>query len=122
MAVLRFDHVNIRTNDVAASARFYVELFDFEFRQGPEVAGNQSNWLFDKSGAPIIHFRQLTSDAQSTGSIDHIAFTCNGLDDILDRLKTRGINCNVFENPVEPVTQVFVKDPHGIMLELRFPR
>lgn len=122
MAVLGLDHVNIRTTDVDASARFYVEIFDFEFRKGPEVAGNRANWLFDRSGRPIIHFRMATAEAQSTGSIDHIALTCDDKDVILERLKTRGIQFNVFENPAEPMTQVFVKDPHGVMLELRFPQ
>jgi len=37
MPVNGLDHVNIRTTDVVASAQFYVELFDFVFRQGPVV-------------------------------------------------------------------------------------
>ena len=39
MPVTGLNHVNIRTTDVEASARFYVDIFDFQFRQGAEIMG-----------------------------------------------------------------------------------
>jgi catechol 2,3-dioxygenase-like lactoylglutathione lyase family enzyme len=120
MPVNGVDHVNIRTNDVAASARFYVDIFDFEYRRGPVVMGNQSNWLFDAKGSPIIHFRQLPAESASTGPIDHVALACSGKADILARLSAHDIAFSVAEGLVPGVTQVFLKDPHGVMLELNF--
>ena len=120
MPVLGLDHVNIRTTDVARSAKFYVDIFDFEYRQGEATMGEQSNWLFDKAGKPIIHLRIKEADAASTGPIDHVALVCAGKDEVLQRLTARGVEFSVFENPNRPVTQVFLQDPHGVMLELSF--
>jgi len=120
MPVTGLNHVNIRTTDIAKSAGFYVEVFDFEYRQGPGVAGNQSNWLFDRQGRPIIHLRLRAPESSSTGPIDHVALNCEGKAEILRRLEARKIEFKVFENAGSGLTQVFLRDPHGIPLELNF--
>jgi catechol 2,3-dioxygenase-like lactoylglutathione lyase family enzyme len=119
MPVNGINHVNIRTTDVAASARFYVELLDFKFREGPQVMGQQPNWLYDNSGRPIIHLRVMAPDSESTGPIDHVALDCEGLSSMLDRLKARDIQFTV-ANVRPGLTLVFIKDPHGVALELNF--
>jgi catechol 2,3-dioxygenase-like lactoylglutathione lyase family enzyme len=120
MPVTGLNHVNIRTTDVAASAKFYVDIFDFEYRQGPVVMGNQSNWLFDRQGNAIIHLRVLEAPSTSTGPIDHVALTCEGKGEILARLEAHGVKFAVADNIVPGVTQVFLADPHGVPLELNF--
>jgi catechol 2,3-dioxygenase-like lactoylglutathione lyase family enzyme len=119
MSVNGINHVNIRTADVDASARFYTEVLDFKFREGPLVMGQQPNWLFDKNGHPIIHLRVMAPESDSTGPIDHIALNCEGLPLIIDRLKQRDLEFNT-ANPLPGLTIVFVKDPHGVLLELNF--
>ena len=113
------NHVNIRTTDVAASSRFYVDVLDFEFREGQLVMGRQPNWLYDRSGRPIIHLRIMEAESDSTGPIDHVALDCQGLSSVIERLKARNIEFNV-ASVQSGVTLVFVKDPHGVMLELNF--
>jgi catechol 2,3-dioxygenase-like lactoylglutathione lyase family enzyme len=120
MSVIGINHVNIRTMDVAASTKFYVDVFNFEFRQGPVVNGHQANWLCDKSGRAIIHFRILEAESSSTGPIDHVALDCEEQSQILERLKALDIRFAVVEDLLPGVTQVFVKDPHGVPLELNF--
>jgi catechol 2,3-dioxygenase-like lactoylglutathione lyase family enzyme len=120
MPVIGLNHVNIRTSDVAASAQFYIDIFDFELRRGPTVMGQQPHWLYDDRGAPIIHFRQLDAESESTGAIDHIALSCVGKAAILERLDAKKIKFAVVDNLFPGVTQVFLKDPHGISLELNF--
>jgi catechol 2,3-dioxygenase-like lactoylglutathione lyase family enzyme len=118
MPVIGINHINIRTADIAASARFYVDVFDFEFRSIPMSAG-QANWLFDKNGQAIIHLRAMAVDSDSTGPIDHVALTCEGQAEIVERLSARGLAYSIFN--VQPdLTLVLVKDPHGVMLELNF--
>jgi len=120
MPVSGLDHVNIRTMDVAASAQFYVEIFGFDYRRGPLVMGNQGHWLHDTAGRPIIHFRMLAADSEATGPIDHIALACQGKDEIMARLQARGVKYAITENLTPGVTQLFLKDPQGVPLELRF--
>jgi catechol 2,3-dioxygenase-like lactoylglutathione lyase family enzyme len=120
MPVRGLDHVNIRTMDVAKSAQFYVEIFGFDYRAGPVVMGNQGHWLHDTAGRAIIHFRMMERDAEVTGPIDHIALACQGKDEIIGRLQARDIKFSIAENLTPGVTQMFLKDPHGVPLELRF--
>jgi len=119
MPVSGINHVNIRTTDVAASSRFYVDVLDFEFREGQLVMGRQPKWLYDRSGRPIIHLRIMEAESDSTGPIDHVALDCQGLSSVIERLKARNIEFNV-ASVQSGVTLVFVKDPHGVMLELNF--
>jgi catechol 2,3-dioxygenase-like lactoylglutathione lyase family enzyme len=120
MPVTGLNHVNIRTTDVEASARFYVDIFDFQFRQGAEIMGQRQNWLYDQNGQPIIHFRLLETDSDKTGPIDHVALSCVGKAAIVERLQARNIEFGIAENLIPGVTQVFLKDPHGVPLELNF--
>jgi catechol 2,3-dioxygenase-like lactoylglutathione lyase family enzyme len=120
MPVIGLDHVNIRTMDVATSAQFYVDAFGFEYRQGPLVMGNRGHWLYDAMGRPIIHLRIMEPASTPTGAFDHVALSCQGKEEMLERLQTKGIQFSVAENLQPGVTQVFLKDPHGIALELQF--
>jgi len=126
MRVNALDHVNIRTADIASSARFYAEVFDLEIRNGPPpMTPEQVRWLYDRGGRPVIHLVQH-SDAKgapgSTGPIDHVAFNCTGKNELIDRLKQRGAKYDVHEMTAIGRTLIFTRDPHGIMLELNFDR
>jgi len=122
MPVVGVDHVNIRTTDIAASIKFYEDAFGFEYRLGPLVMGNQGHWLFDGAGRAIIHLRELAPTADSTGPIDHVALSCRNKQEILERLGKHGIEYSMVENLTPGVAaQVFVKDVHGVPLELTFP-
>jgi catechol 2,3-dioxygenase-like lactoylglutathione lyase family enzyme len=119
MSVTGVNHINIRTTDIAASARFYIEVFDFDLDQCEVAGGFQRNWLRDKSGKPIIHLRRLDAGSDSTGPIDHVALDCEDKAAILERLTARNMPFDVAS--LQPgATVVFVKDPHGVMLELNF--
>lgn len=120
MPVSGVNHINIRTTDIAASAKFYTEVFDLEFRQGGEIMGNRQSWLFDTNGHDVIHLRQFAADSTSTGPIDHIALDCDGKDEIFARLDARGIKYAEVKDLLPGITQVFLHDPHGIPLELYF--
>lgn len=120
MPVTGLDHVNIRTMDVAASVQFYVDAFGFEYRQGPLVMGNQAHWLCDAGGQAIIHFRVLEAGSTATGPFDHVALRCVGKADMLARMKAHGVAFSMVENLLPGITQVVLKDPHGITVELQF--
>jgi catechol 2,3-dioxygenase-like lactoylglutathione lyase family enzyme len=120
MAVIGLNHVNIRTTDVAASAKFYVDVLGFEYRLGPLVRGNQGHWLHDAQGNPIIHFRIMAADSKSTGPIDHIALSCQDKAQIVQRLKAHHVEFSIADNLTPGLIQIFLKDPHGVAVELNF--
>lgn len=120
MPVSGVNHINIRTTDVEASAAFYVDIFDFEFRQGKEIMGHSQNWLFDQTGRDVIHLRSWEAETTSTGPIDHVALNCDGLDEIIQRLTARGVKFAKVDDLLPQITQVFLHDPNGVPLELQF--
>jgi catechol 2,3-dioxygenase-like lactoylglutathione lyase family enzyme len=120
MQVNALDHVNIRSRDVPASARFYAELLGLERRNGPgSFAPEKVQWLCDSQGRAIIHLFGYDCAPASTGPIHHVALSCSGKSVMLDRLKQRGMKFDMHEASAS-LTQIFVTDPHGVLLELNF--
>ena len=120
MPVTGLNHVNIRTMDIDASVQFYVDAFGFQYQRGPEVMGHRGHWLCDTAGNPIIHFRKLEADSAGTGAFDHVALSCQGKAEMVERLQGKGIKFSMAENLIPGITQIVLKDPHGISIELQF--
>ena len=113
------DHVNIRTNDVDACRRFYVDSLGFEegYRPDFDVPGI---WLY-LDGAPVVHIIETDESlSESSGSIDHIAFRAHHFDKFTARLKAEGIDYEDREIPGMDLHQLFCFDPHGIKVEFNF--
>ncbi len=121
MRVTALDHVNIRTRDIKNSARFYVEQIGLEARNGPApFSPEQVQWLYDCNGRPIIHLFTFDCEPAPTGPIHHVALNCSGKAELIARLTTHGTAFEVNEIPSIGLTQIFTRDPHGVLLELNF--
>ena|SRR5579863_5637383 len=129
MTVNALDHVNIITADLEGATRFYVELFDLERRNPPPpLTPRNAQWLYDAGGRAIIHLNSLDCPRQyerdvtpgPTGALHHVALNCRGYEDMLARLKARGLDYRL--NLVQAISlrQVFALDPNGVLLELNF--
>jgi catechol 2,3-dioxygenase-like lactoylglutathione lyase family enzyme len=120
MRVAALDHVNIHTDDVPGTARFYAELLGLRPGNPPgSFPPEQAQWLFDTEGRAIIHLFRGDYTRGSTGPIHHVALRCSGKAELLERLTRRGAKFDVHEASPE-LTLVFTRDPHGILLELNF--
>ena len=121
MRVNALDHVNIRTRDMAGSARFYEELFGLKARNGPaSLPPERVQWLYDYNERPIIHLNRYDCEPGPTGSIHHIALSCSGKNEMLKRLKLANREFSLSEIPAAGLSQIFTRDPNGILLELNF--
>jgi catechol 2,3-dioxygenase-like lactoylglutathione lyase family enzyme len=121
MPVNGLNHVNICTNDVARSARYYVELLDLEARNAPgPLSAEQVQWLYDRNGQAIIHLYKFEREQGSTGVIHHVALNCSGKAKVIERLKSAGAKFDTRDDP-SGAAIVYTRDPHGLMLELYFP-
>lgn len=129
MTVNALDHVNIITDDLDGTARFYVELFALEQRDAPPpLTPQNAQWVYDKAGRAIFHInstdcprtypREVTSG--TTGSIHHVALNCSGYDGMIDRLTQRGAEYKVNLITAIGLRQIFTEDPNGVLLELNF--
>lgn len=122
MAVENLDHVNIRTRDVPRSARFYAEVLGLDAAPSPNaMPGMQTQWLHDAGGHAVIHVRELDCEPGQTGSIDHIALGCSDLAGMTARLTALDVPFDSYTGmTVAGMTQLFLKDPDGVVIELVF--
>lgn len=129
MRVNALDHVNIITADLEGSARFYAQMFDLERRDPPPpLTPANAQWMYDAAGRAIVHINSLDCPRfferdvtpGPTGALHHVALNCSGYEEIISRLKARGLDYRV--NVVEAISlrQVFTVDPNAVLLELNF--
>ena len=117
--VATLDHVNIRTDDLEACRRFYVDALGFEEGIRPDFA-SRGLWLYLGS-APVIHVVEVNEGQPgNSGSIDHIAFRAHNFDRFTARLEANGIEYSDRAVPGMDLHQVFCHDPHGIKVEFNF--
>lgn len=130
MKLNSLDHVNIITDDLAGTTRFFVELFDLDVRDGPEPLPPQHvQWLYDDSGRAIFHinskdmqqaFRRETRSGPMTGAIHHVALDCSDHRAFIARLEAHAIDYRLNDIPSINLKQLFFSEPNGVLLELNF--
>jgi len=130
MTVERLDHVNIITDRLHESARFYAEVLDLEERDAPPpLTPDQVRWMHDRDGNAILHLnsvdcpraydRQIAPGSE-TGAIHHVALRCTDYEGVKSRLDRRGADYRVNELPSYKLKQIFTADPSNVLLELNF--
>jgi len=130
MIVERLDHVNIITDRLSETARFYAELLDLEERDGPPpLKPEQVRWMYDAAGVAILHLnsidcpraydREITPGSE-TGAIHHVALRCGEFDEVKARLDARGADYAVNDLSSIGLRQIFTSDPNNVLLELNF--
>jgi len=122
MTVGILQHVNIKTDDLAATVKFWEEAIGLTDGDRPNF-GFPGAWLYS-DGDAVMHLIDIkeTDEAASkeTGCIDHVAFAADGFPAYKDRLSNLGYE---FEERIVPggrLWQLFVRDPNGVLCELNF--
>jgi catechol 2,3-dioxygenase-like lactoylglutathione lyase family enzyme len=121
MKIAALDHVNIETEDVDGTARFYSDILGLESGNRPEF-GRPGHWMYS-GGAPIIHL--ITPDPDNkmvTGShdaaISHFALRIENFEAARAHLDKNGVDYNEVGVPGTPMRQLFFDDPNGVLVEL----
>jgi catechol 2,3-dioxygenase-like lactoylglutathione lyase family enzyme len=129
MKVNALDHVNIITDDLDGTARFYAELLGLDRRNPPPpLTPQNAQWMYDGAERAIIHINSQdcpraydrATVAGPTGSLHHVALNCSGYDEMVTRLDARGAayQCNLVS--AIGLRQIFTMDPNQVLLELNF--
>ncbi|MFB0612238.1 VOC family protein [Aurantiacibacter poecillastricola] len=130
MQVEALDHVNIITDDLDGTARFYEELLGLERRDAPPpLTPETATWMFDSQGRAIVHINSLDCiraydreirPGDLTGALHHVALRLTGYAEMKARLDARGADYK--ENMVDAIglRQIFTADPNNVLLELNF--
>ena len=130
MRVQALDHINIITDDLDGTARFYAELLELERRDGPPpLTPQNAQWMHDGEGRAIIHINSVdcpraydreVPQGALTGALHHVALRCEGFEDVKARLDARGADYQVNHVAAIDLKQIFTADPNNILLELNF--
>ena len=121
MALVKsLDHINIRTADLAASRRRFVEVLGLTEGWRPPFPFPGA-WLYagDKDVVHLVEVAQPASASEGS-SLDHFAFEISDYDEALERLKATGLKFRESPTPGTSVKQIFVRDPNGVTIELNW--
>ncbi len=137
---LSLNHYSIRSSDLLACERFYVDILGLKV--GPRPAfpfpglwlymGDTTVWAnavvhvigFDAAnpqGLKDYLGERDPASLQGTGTLDHIAFTATGLAAMRSTLRKRGIEARECTVPALGLQQLFLNDPSGVVIELNYP-
>ena len=122
MGVRGLNHFNITAPaDLIERVRdFYVEVIGLSVGDRPGFR-REGFWLY--AGAePLVHLT-TSDDARATAArstFDHVAFSCEGLREFVERLERAGVEYESDEVASLNQTQLFLRDPAGVGLELNF--
>jgi catechol 2,3-dioxygenase-like lactoylglutathione lyase family enzyme len=103
---------------------FYVEVLGLRVGDRPGFR-RKGFWLY-AGREPIVHLTACDSDDARAhgesvpGFFDHIAFSCQGLSHVIERLEKLSIPYEVKEVPSRGQVQVFIRDPARVGVELNF--
>jgi catechol 2,3-dioxygenase-like lactoylglutathione lyase family enzyme len=137
---LSLSHYSIRTANLDACRAFYVDVLGLSVGPRPPFPF-PGIWLYNGDHADyanaVVHVIAVDEDAagglpsylgdrdvelpHGTGSIDHIAFSAQGLDAMLAHLRQLGIAARERTVPALGLHQVFLNDPDGVVIELNYP-
>ncbi|MBW4051395.1 MAG: diguanylate cyclase [Proteobacteria bacterium] len=127
MPVHRLDHINLRASGSAFAALrdFYCRIVGLRIGARPTLQ-SEGLWLY-AGDAAIVHLVEAPEETgapgDTTGSgtaLDHIAFGCLDLEEMLGRLGTTGVPHSVQLQSVTGQTLVRLEDPSGLRVELVF--
>ena len=121
-------HVAIKTDDLAATRRFYLEVVGLCEVPRPDF-GYPGAWIGvpQPGGQAILHIYAggpalgpSGVAPKGTAAIDHVSLTAVGYTDFVARFRDAGLDWREFLVPGTTLYQLFVYDPSGVMLELTF--
>ena len=126
MGVLVFNHFNIRAPKPVLEdvKNFYLEVVGLTEGFRPDVLIH--GYLLYFEDLPVLHLMEWNVMAETPkyeeGYLDHVAFSCDGLEKLINRLKNLDVmyTRRDFNIGGEVFTQLEVTDPVGYGVELNF--
>lgn len=131
MPIVGIDHVNIRTPDPARAIAFYRDVLGMTASITPGLDDPaRGGWMLDEAGHAAVHIGHAALPYPSDGAVlwrgggegavHHVALTCTDRPALEARLAASGVAWTENRVPQIGLTQLFVPDPDGVLLELNF--
>ncbi len=120
MALIRFDHVNIRTANLAVMTEFYCTVLGL--RVGPRPAFPFGGaWLYCADQA-VIHLVEVAAAPTPSGALrlEHFAFSADGFEDFVATLTQANVEHRISKLLGTETRQVNLHDPDGNRVHFDF--
>lgn len=133
MPLRHLQHFLIQTTDLDGTVKWYEDVLglksgphpDFKFPVAWLYIGDDDVLHLTEGGENVSENRMqyLGQQSQAThgsGVVDHVAFRADGLRDMLESLRSKGIEFTTRRVSNADLFQIFVVDPNGVKVELNF--
>ena len=130
MTLDRLDHYFVYASDLEQSRKFYDEVLGLT--QGPRPDFGFPGFWFYIGEQAVVHIGneefeggyveedEPISTTGNTGAVDHIAFRGKDIENFENRFNELNLRYERREIPDFSLSQLFIKDPNGITIELNF--
>ena len=120
MPLTRFDHVNVRTDNLDRMVTWYGEILGLRPGKRPDF-GFPGAWLYLDDQA-FVHLVGSTQKPQAGGNVtlEHFAFKAKDMPAFLTKLAAHDVVYSIDEVPGFPVVQVNFHDPDGNHIHVDF--
>jgi catechol 2,3-dioxygenase-like lactoylglutathione lyase family enzyme len=150
MPLTKLEHYLVLTRDIDVTRDFYVNVLGMQNGFRPPL-GFPGHWVYI-GDTPVIHIAEwvsytarqkaknafVTSPAEGTGPVDHVAFGAEDYDGTLEHIRSHGVAVRENNNPGNRsaaegiprsasgatrgniVRQLFLFDPNGVQIEINF--
>ena len=121
MEVATIDHVNVETDELERSAKFYREVIGL--KEGPRPDFDRPGFWMYAGEKPVVHIiKTAPNNKMLTGSkeasISHFSLQIKDFQESKDHLDALGVKYDLLEVPETKVRQIFLEDPEGVLIEL----
>jgi catechol 2,3-dioxygenase-like lactoylglutathione lyase family enzyme len=122
-------HVAIKTADLTATIAFYTRVLGMTLDTNRPAFGFPGAWLIPTipGGAASIHVYAGDAAKEAdggilvgTGAVDHVSLTAHGISAFRNQFRKLDLPWRENLVPNLPLSQLFVHDPNGVLLELTF--
>jgi len=134
MPLSHLEHALIQTTDMEGTKNWYVDVLGMKVGPHPDFKV-PVYWLYigdtdvlhiaeggtNVSEARLKYAGQQSTDTYGSGVVDHLAFRCSGLDELIANLTQRKITFKERQVDNQGLYQLFLIDPNGVKIELNFP-
>ena len=129
MTVTAIEHMLVLSDDAERTRDFYRDVLGLEIGDRPPLEF-PGYWLYAGAKA-VVHVADRRTYAAhaaglgmtvperdpGVGPVDHIAFTADDYEAVMDRVERNGIAAVTLAGPGRP-RQVFIEDPNGVRVEI----
>jgi len=114
------DHVTVITNNLEITKNFYIKVLGMQIDKNRPPFKFDGIWLSLNKRA-VVHV--IVKDKHEINetiipTLDHIAFRAIDMDSIIRNLLKYDISYEEKTTPDNKISQIFIKDPNGIKIEL----